>query len=247
MRQLLPHPLDHVSVDDAYAPPPDVGDDRAFVRSDFIIAVDGAVTVDGTSRGLAGPADKAAFMAMRGWADVVLVGAGTVRSEGYGPVRLRPEVQAARRARGQSPVPPVAVVSRSLSLDYESALFADAAVPTIVVCPGGADPERRAHAAEAGELVVAGEAEVDLADALRQLHDRGLRHVLTEGGPQLHGDLARAGRLDELCVTISPMVADAGPATPRLLGPLGLAEPSRLRLTHLFEADDGYLFARYRR
>lgn len=247
MRQLLPSPAHHVDVADAYRPPDDLPAGRPFVRSDFVMAVDGAVTMEGTSRGLAGPADKAAFTAMRAWADLVLVGANTVRVERYGPVRLPDEARAARAARGQSPVPPLAVVTRTLQLDYAAPLFTEAESPTIVICPGGVADERRGHAAAAADVVVAGEgADVDLAAALAQLTARGTGHVLTEGGPTLHGELMRARLLDELCVTISPMLADAGPATPRLLGPLGTDAPATLRLTHLFEADDGFLFARYR-
>lgn len=247
MRRLLPSPIDHVDVADAYRPPDDLPAGRPFVRSDFVMAVDGAVTVEGTSRGLAGPADKAAFVAMRAWADVVLVGASTVRVEGYGPVRLSDEQRAARDARGQRPVPPVAVVTRTLQLDYAAPLFTEAACPTIVICPGGVAEDLRRHAADVADVLVAGEgADVDLAAALAQLGVRDAHHVLTEGGPTLHGELVRAHLVDEICVTISPMVADAGPSTPRLLGPLGADQPVDLRLTHLFEADEGFLFARYR-
>lgn len=249
MRRLLPPTTDAEPVDllEAYALPDDRPSGRPFVRSDFVVAVDGAVTVDGRSRGLGGPADRAVFRALRAFADVVLVGAGTVRAEGYGPVRLDAETKEARQARGQAPVPPVAVVTESLQLDWRAPLFADAETPTLVICGGHSNERRRRDAAETAEVVVAGDSHLaDLAVALGMLEERGMAHVLTEGGPTLHGELARAGLLDELCVTISPMVADPGGATPHLLGTHGLAEPARLRLTHLLEADDGFLFARYR-
>jgi riboflavin biosynthesis pyrimidine reductase len=130
----------------------------------------------------------------------------------------------------------VAVVTNTLQLDWRSPLFTEASTPTIVIC-GGAS----------AEVITAGDgAQADLAVALAVLADRGMLHVLTEGGPTLHGELARAGLLDELCVTISPMLAGSGAGTTHLLGPHGLPQPARLRLTNLLEADDGYLFARYR-
>jgi riboflavin biosynthesis pyrimidine reductase len=217
------------------------------VRSDFVVAVDGAVTVDGRSRGLGGPADRAIFRALRGFADVVLVGAGTVRAEEYGPVRLDDSTKAARQARKQPPTPPVAVVSGTLQLDWKAPLFTEAETPTLVICGGGSNERRRSDAAETAEVVIAGDGDrADLGVALAILAERGMLHVLTEGGPTLHGELARAGLLDELCVTISPMVADSGAGIPHLLGAHGLPQPTRLRLTHLLEADDGFLFARYR-
>jgi riboflavin biosynthesis pyrimidine reductase len=249
VRRLLPPATDAEPVDlaEAYALPADHPAGRPFVRSDFVVAVDGAVTLEGRSQGLGGPADRAVFRALRGFADVVLVGAGTVRAEGYGPVRLDDETQAARRGRGQPPIPPVAVVTNTLQLDWRSPLFTEASTPTIVICGGASDERRRRDAAETAEVITAGDgAQADLAVAMAVLADRGMLHVLTEGGPTLHGELARAGLLDELCVTISPMLAGSGAGTTHLLGPHGLPQPARLRLTNLLEADDGYLFARYR-
>lgn len=253
MRRLLPPAPERpgadepVDLDEAYALPHERPHGRPFVRSDFVVAVDGAVTVEGRSRGLGGPADRAVFRALRTFADMVLVGAGTVRAEGYGPVHLDAEATAAREARGQTPVPPVAVVSESLQLDWMSPLFTEAVIPTVVICGGRSNEQRRRDAKETADVIVAGDGDhADLGVALGMLAERGIAHVLTEGGPTLHGELVRGGLLDELCVTFSPMVADTGLATPHLFGAGGVTEPARLRLTDLLEADDGFLFARYR-
>ena len=106
MRALLPRPEADVDPVLAYALPEGVGDDRPFVRCNMISTLDGAITVDGRSGMLGGPADRRVFQALRSLADVILVGAGTARAEAYGPVLLAPELRALRERRGQPPVPP---------------------------------------------------------------------------------------------------------------------------------------------
>jgi riboflavin biosynthesis pyrimidine reductase len=157
------------------------------------------------------------------------VGAGTVRAEEYRPSRL-----------------PIAIVSSRLDLDPTSPLLAEAEHPTIVltVASAGADRISALAAAPSTEVVVCGETHVDLSIALANLRGRGLSHVLCEGGPTLLGALAAADLLDELCVTLSPLLAGSGGRTGLLQGP-PLPELLPLGLTQLLE-DDGTLFARYR-
>ena len=205
----------------------DAGPGR-LVRGGMVLAADGGAVHGGTSRGLSTPADRAVFRALRTVSDVVLVGAGTARAEAYGPVRLSAEQQAWRTARGRPPVPPVAVVSRTL--DLPAPLLGSAVVVTCARAP---------HAGLA-DVVVAGEDEVDLADALDQLAARGLRHVLCEGGPALLGELVARGLLDELCATLSPHLVGRSPG---LLG-APLPAPLPLRLLHVLE-DEGSLLLRW--
>jgi riboflavin biosynthesis pyrimidine reductase len=146
MRALFPDPGGEVDLAAVYGSP-------AGVRLNMISSADGAATVGSKSGGLGGAADKAVFAALRGLCDVVLVAAGTVRAEGYGPARIPPELREARQARGQAPVPPIAVVSRSGDLDYSSRFFAEAEVPPIVITGETARAKVKANVGSAQVLV----------------------------------------------------------------------------------------------
>lgn len=243
MRQLLPVLADVADLAEVYADLPDA-DGRPGVRLNMIASADGAATVAGRSGGLGGPADKALFMTLRGLTDAVLVGAGTARDEGYGPAVLPAEVQAARQSRGQAPVPPIAVLSRRCNLDWSSRFFGGALARPLVVTAASAPPDARSAAAEVADVVIAGDEEVDLARALAALGERGFRSVLAEGGPSINGQLALAGLLDELCLTVAPLLAGGGDARRILTGP-ALPASAHMTLRSLLESD-GYLFLRYR-
>jgi riboflavin biosynthesis pyrimidine reductase len=236
MRQLLPSYDDDVDLLAAYRWP----EDRAWVRANMVSSLDGSAVRDGRSEGLSGPADQAVFRVLRGLADVVLVGAGTARTEGYRALRAKPAYAEVRAALGQRPAPVLAVVSGRLALDPSSELFHGGAEPTVVVTCEGSDAGVRARLAEAAEVVIRGSDAVDLAGALDHLADRGLTRVLCEGGPSLLADLVAAGRLDELCLTFSPQLV--GGAGRRILDGADLAVP--LSVGHVLEAD-GVLLTRY--
>jgi len=238
MRMLLPEPADQVDLAQAYAFP----EHGRWLRANMVSSVDGAVSLDGTSVGLGGPADRRVFATLRGLADVVLVGSGTAAADGYAPIAPDPERQEPRRSLGQLPAPVIAVVSGSLQLDLDSSLFTEAYPPTIVITHSGAPAEARSRTAEIADLVVAGENDVDLAAALGALGDRGYRRINCEGGPGLLASLATAGLLDELCLTLSPLLVggDAGRITHGAL----LDPPADHRLAHVLTAD-GRLFCSY--
>jgi len=216
--------------------------DRPWVMINVVESVDGATAMAGESKGLSGPADREVFHALRGIADAIMVGAGTARADNYGPMRPRPGVREARIARGQAPVAPIVVVSRSLELDWSSALFTDAEAPTVVAAPTDAPERARDAARAAGPLIVAGTGAVALEDVLAALARAGHDSVLCEGGPGLFAQLAQADLLDEVCVAISPLLV-AGGAQRVLPGAL-LVPPRRLMIAALLEAD-GFLFVRY--
>ena len=109
----------------------------------MISTLDGAITLNGRSGMLGGPADRRVFQALRSLADVILVGAGTARAEAYGPVVLAPEVRELRERRGQAPVPPIALVTRSGNLDWSSPLFTKAEVRPIVFTTADGNPDER--------------------------------------------------------------------------------------------------------
>jgi 5-amino-6-(5-phosphoribosylamino)uracil reductase len=243
VRRLLPVPADAIALIEAYPPLP-ARDGRPAVRVNMIASVDGATAVDGASGGLGGPADRAVFMHLRSVADVVLVGAGTVRAEGYGPPSLPPELRDARSARGQAPLPRLAVVSRSCRLDWETPLFRAGPRP-IVITTEAAPDDRCAAAAEVADLVTAGREEVDLPAALEALGAAGVPSVLAEGGPHLNRALAAAGLLDELCLTVAPRLV-GGDAARILAGPALPQDGTALEPAFVGE-QDGFLFLRLRR
>jgi len=239
MRRLLPPPAGDVDPYDAARP--DAG--GPLLRVNFVVSADGlAADEDGRSGGLGGPGDRELFRALRAHADGILVGAGTARTEGYGPHRLRPDLAARRAADGRDRPAAIVLVTRSLALDLAGEVFTAAATPTVVVTCAAAPAAARAAAARAGVLVVAGEDEVDLPLAVRLLReDHGLAHLLCEGGPRLVRGVLGAGLADELCLTLAPLVLGAD--GPRFVGRL----PGRvgLELAAVHE-QDGELFLRYR-
>jgi riboflavin biosynthesis pyrimidine reductase len=245
MRRLWPDPSDDVDVAAMVAaePRPPV-DGRPWLLVNMIASLDGAITVDGRSGGLGAPADKAMFSALRAVADVVLAGAGTVRAEGYGPARPSSATRAARRARGQAEAPRIAVVSRSLDFDLTSALFTEGDAPPIVITCEVAPPERRGQVAEVAEVVLAGEAAVDMGVGLRELRKLGASVVTCEGGPSLNSDLVAGDLVDEWALTVSPLLVGGG-ALRSIEGP-ALPEPRSLRLDRLAEGD-GLLLGRWLR
>lgn len=224
----------------------------AWLRANMVMTADGAArSPDGLSAGISGAADRRVFGRLRGLADVVLAGAGTARAEGYRPAKAKPEFADRRAAARQGPVPAIAVVSRSLDLDLDSPLFTEPLVPTLVITCGAADPARLDAVAERAEVVLAGDGrDVDLHLAVKALHERGLHRVHAEGGPHLLAQLAAAGLLDELLLTISPLLAGGSYAgespIPRVLTGMPLPEaPRPLHLHHALE-DEGTLFLDYR-
>lgn len=173
----------------------------------MVVGLDGGVSINGRSGALGGPGDAAAFRALRAAADVVLVGAGTARAENYGPVVRRDEAAGRRLARGQSDVAQLAVVSSSLELDVDGRLFEDASRPPIIITHEDADAGRVSRLEAAGaQIVRSGEQSVRLDLALQALADRGLRRVLCEGGPALNAALLSADLVDDLFVTLAPVV-----------------------------------------
>jgi riboflavin biosynthesis pyrimidine reductase len=224
-----------------YAPMPGRYPDRA-VRVNMIASVDGGTALGGTSGSLGGAADRHLFLTLRSFADLILVGAGTVRAERYGPARLDAKVRDERVARGQSPVPPIAVVTRAADLDWASPFFADAEVTPLIVT--AATSRGRVPDNAAADIVVAGEDRVDIGTALDEIAGRGYRNVLLEGGPTINGDLLDRDAIDELCVTLAPTLV--GGSSSRIIRGADTSPVLRLQLASVLTAD-GYLFLRYRR
>jgi riboflavin-specific deaminase-like protein len=217
---------------------------RPRVRVNFVSSLDGAVEVEGRSRALSGEADRAVFRLLRQLSDAIMVGAGTVRQEGYGPARVDPDVAAGRVGAGLPEQPTMVIVSASLDLDHGARIFVEAPVRPIVLTHDGAPTDRRAALETVADVVSCGPSVVDLAAGLADLHRRGLREVLCEGGPHLFGALLAADLVDELCLTVSPLLVGDGPG--RIVAGGTRDEPARMSLAHLIAAE-GMLLTRYRR
>ena len=229
--------LDLLGLAEAYAYPAD-----HWLRVNFVSSADGAATAGGLSEGLSSAEDKRVFGILRVLADVIVVGAGTARTENYKPARRRDSLAELRA--GRPPAPPVALVTRTLGLNLSSPLFTEAPpdARTIVITCSSSDSRLRAETAKVADVIVAGGHSVDLAAALDELAGRGLRRVLSEGGPHLFASLDAATRVDELCLSISPTMA--GPGAGRIVA--GDESPARpLALKQVLAADDGFLFLRY--
>lgn len=213
---------------------------RGHVRANMVASADGAVTLDGRSGGLSGPADRMVFSVLRSVADLVLVGAGTARTERYRPVQPG-EIWAQLRPDG-APAPPVAVVTATLDLTGCERLLTvpPGGSPTILITTAQAPADRKAALAGRARIIEAGEQRVDVRAAVATLRDLGYARILTEGGPMLLGQLVAAGVLDELCLTASPLLASG------LSGRIASGPPAaqRLSLAHVL-ADDDFLLCHY--
>ncbi|HEV8115623.1 MAG TPA: dihydrofolate reductase family protein [Acidimicrobiales bacterium] len=225
MQRLLPAPrggATDVDLDEAYAWP-----EQRCLRVNFVSTLDGAASLDGRTSGLATPADKAVFSHLRATCDVIVVGAGTASAEHYRPARV-----------------PVAVVSSRLSPSPEERLFTPGvgtAPPLVLTCAAAPD-DRRAALSRCADVVDCGDEAVDLDLAVAELERRGMRRLLCEGGPRLFADLLAAELVDELCLTITPLLT-AGTAQ-RITDGVELKPPVTARLLSALE-EDGTLLLRY--
>ncbi|MCX4514923.1 pyrimidine reductase family protein [Streptomyces sp. NBC_01619] len=228
---------------DAYAYPAGEG---PWLRANMVSSLDGAAQHDGKSQQLSSDMDMRIFGTLRALADAVIVGAQTVRQEGYRPARAREAFAERRAAAGQGPAPAIVVVTAGLDLDFSLPLFTSPLVPTLILTGAAASPERVAAAEKSGaEVVIAGDGPgIDPARAVEALAGRGMRRLLTEGGPRLLGQFVASGVLDELCLTVSPTLT-AGTAQ-RIAGGPARTVPERFALASLLE-EAGFLFTRYRR
>jgi riboflavin biosynthesis pyrimidine reductase len=228
-------PLDDAALADHYSR----GAASHWLRVNFVSSIDGAATVNGVSGGLGGDADHRVFDLLRTLCDVVLVGAGTVRKEGYGAMRLSDADSATRVARGLAPQPVFAIVSGSLDLDPASSVFSEAPVRPIVVTSGAVTPSSALE--QVADVLVCGETSVDPTVTLAALAERGLTRIHCEGGPSFFGSLLAADVVDELCLTLSPLLA--GGASGRIVGG-DLPAPRRMSLAGLLNSEDN-LMLRY--
>jgi riboflavin biosynthesis pyrimidine reductase len=238
LRQLFPVAADDPDLVQLYAYP-----DGQWLRANMVSTADGAASLNGVTQGISSGTDRRVFALLRTLCDVILVGASTVRKEKYKPARSR-ELWSHLRD-GRPPTPPIAVVTRRLDLNLDGPLITGAPphARTIVITTALAPAGRRAEVARHADVVVAGEEAVDPKTAVDALAARGHRRILAEGGPYLLAQLLEAGLLDELCLTIAPLMT--GPAAHRIVdGPPAAGPPRPLTLAHVL-VEDGFLLTRY--
>jgi riboflavin biosynthesis pyrimidine reductase len=208
------------------------------VAVNMIASVDGRIAVNRRSGGLSGPADRALFHALRARADAVMVGAGTVRAERYGPIIRDSAARERRVQQGLPPQPLAVIVSRRLDLDPTVALLADRESRVVVLTPDSGDlPYARARV----DYIRSASLRTGLAE-LRAEYGTSL--VLCEGGPSLNGALAAESLIDEFFLTISPLLVGDVPGGGSPLSGGAPVEPQKLELRMLLE-HDSQLYARY--
>jgi riboflavin biosynthesis pyrimidine reductase len=207
---------------------PDV--DRPWLRTNFVTTLDGAAhDVSGVTSSLGGDTDTELFRYLRTIADVILVGAGTTRIENYGPT-----------SGGTSRLPgtvPIAIASRRLDIPERLQ------TPGVVVVTTTDAPAERVDGLTAAgvEVIAHGDVTVDWPAVFATFAARGWFKINCEGGPSLHGELISNGLVDDLCLTIAPVLA-AGDATRIAHSRLPVAE--NMHLAHVVPIGD-VLFTRW--
>jgi riboflavin-specific deaminase-like protein len=242
LRRLLPDPAETTVAAQlaeldykALAPP-----DRPYLLLNFAATLDGRATISGRSGPIGSHTDTEMLMRLRTRVDAIMIGAGTMRVERYGRIVSDPALRAYRERTLLTHDPLAVIVSNRFELPWDAPLFTDGGGRVVIFTaseeepPDTATPVRLVRHADG----------VDLIRALEWLrHERGIRSVLCEGGPMLHGRLREDDLADELFLTIAPKLA--GGEGPRILEG-ALPEVEELDLAWLLERE-GELFTRYRR
>jgi riboflavin-specific deaminase-like protein len=241
VRRLLPEPGPTTISEqlETYRPWEEAREERPLVAMNFVTTLDGRATIEGRSGPIGSETDTAMLAGLRGRFDAVMIGAGTMRVERYGPLAAKQETRERREENGLAPQPLMVLVSGRLDLPWDAPLFA-ADAKVLVFTSSEAEPPETAAELE----VVRHDGAVNFPEALRHLRrNHGVRSLLSEGGPHVHDQLQAEQLVDDLFLTIAPKLS--GGDGPRILeGPL--PEVAELELLWLLE-EDGELYARYRR
>jgi riboflavin-specific deaminase-like protein len=214
-------------------------DERPYLILNFATTLDGRAAINGRSGPIGSAADTEMLQRLRTRVDAVMIGAGTMRAERYGRIVGDPDFRAYRERTGLAHDPLGVIVSNRLELPWDAGLFTDGGGRVVVFTASDQEPPETATPV----TVVRHPEGVELDRALEWLRrERGIRSVLCEGGPTLHGRLREGGLADELFLTIAPKIA--GGEAPRVLEG-ALPDVDMVELAWLLESDSE-LFARYR-
>ncbi len=207
--------------------------------TNFAVTVDGRATISGRSGPIGTESDTEVLMELRSSVDAVMIGAGTMRTERYGRMVPSEERRARRERRGLAHDPLAVIVTGTMDLPWEAELFTGGKGEVLFVTSSEDDPPPTATKTS----VLRHASQVDLPGALAYLRrERGVRALLCEGGPRLHGQLVAAELVDELFVTLGAKLA--GGDGPRMVE--GVHERVRRLELEWLLADESQLFARYR-
>lgn len=213
------------------------------VSFNFVSSLDGAATLNGRSGGLGNAADRRIMVLLRRTADIILLGAGTVRTEGYSGDLIDSDGTQWRQNHGKSDRPCLAVVSGSLRLDPGLPFFTAAAQRPLVITTAEADPGRKRTLEKVADVITCGQRRLDVDVLIRELKQLGHSRIHSEGGPHLFGTFQQAGRVDELYLSLSPVLT-GGPGTRIAVSPHDNPHPRRMHLEHVLRSGD-MLFLRY--
>lgn len=217
------------------------------LRVNFVTSGDGAVTYGGHSGQLGGMNDRLLMHVLRAMSDVVLVGAGTVRAEGYGGLGISNELMAWRATHIAQAPPRIVIATNALDLEPTMPVFVNSDARPIIAAPRAAIEALGSTGHmfdEVADQLVCGEQRLDLRTLLDALHSQGLSRVLCEGGPHLFGALLEDDLVDEVCLTVSPAFT---------AGHAGRISASANEVFRSFDLEppmrdsEGFLFLRYLR
>ena len=215
--------------------------DGPWLRAMMVLSLDGAVAgADGRSGSISSPTDRLVMAEARRLSDAVLIGAGTLRAERYTPMRARAEAQDARRTDGQASAPVLAIVSGSLDLPWDEPVFSESTIRPLVLTTREVPAGRLEAARAAAEVIVLPGQRGVAVEAVAALHQRGLQRIVCEGGVRLLAEVARDGLIDEVDLSLSPLIASGGQVTVGVPS----VSPRAYALTQVLH-HEGFLFTRY--
>lgn len=216
---------------------------QPWVTLNMISSIDGSATSSGLSGELGSKGDKLIFESLRAAADFILVAANTAKLEKYGIPEVSKEVSERRLARGQTKTPRLVLISKSLNFENDCKFLnaddLDANEMPIIYTTENSPAEKKSELEKNTELRVAGKNSVELTQVLTELGRQG-NIILTEGGPSLNGQLLKADLLDELCLTLSPMIV--GGDGPRIFSGDNSGTTKNLQLQRILQDEDSMLY-----
>ncbi|MDP6284335.1 MAG: dihydrofolate reductase family protein [Acidimicrobiales bacterium] len=244
MHRLFPPPVLEIDLEDIYRDERPLVAGRPWLMINMISTVDGVTEVEGVSGPLGSPGDKDVFSAVRALPDIILVGSTTAVAEHYNPPSTSVSTKARRLTNGAWPVARIAVVSAQLEFDLTLPMFSRPSQRPIVATTTNADPSKLERVADVADVIQCGVDSVNLTDALHEMSGLGAQRVLCEGGPSLNGALFDEGLVDEVFVTVAPLVG--GGESRGIARGANVPRIQELELRHVL-AEDHFLFLRYTR
>ena len=243
VHQIFPPPVVEVDPDEVYRDERSPVGDRPWLMMNMVSTIDGVTEIDGVSGPLGSPGDKDIFGTIRALPDIILVGSTTAEVERYNPPSSSVSTKARRLANRAWPVARIAVISRRLEFDLTLPMFQRPSQRPLVITTVDADPLKLDQVATHADLIQCGSGSVDLPQAMREMKELGAQRVLSEGGPLLNGALLRDELVDEVFLSVAPIM---GGSSQRGITRGGMPQILELALQHVL-TEDHFLFLRYTR